>query len=263
MKVLLIGDIVGKPGRKSVAKLLPDIRKEYSIDVVIANVENLAHGFGFSRATLSEIMNTGVDFATSGNHVWKKPEGVALLSENDAHVIRPANYPPESPGTGAKVLTIATKSLLVINLMGRVFMKENLDCPFRALDRILESYTEAELAGIVVDFHAEATSEKCAFGLYGDGRVSVIVGTHTHIPTADQRILPQGTAYATDIGMVGLRDSVIGFDSGPLEGFLTQMHHHFEISDSGHTVFNAILVDIDETTRKAVSITRIMRESDV
>lgn len=263
MKLLIIGDIVGKPARKAVVKLVPELRKEFDIDFVIANAENLAHGFGFTSQTLNEIFSAGVDAATTGNHAWAKPEGRAILEQRDSLVVRPANYPVGTPGLGAKIFTIATKSILVVNLMGRVFMKENLDCPFRALDAILQAHANQTFAGIVVDFHAETTSEKNAFGLYADGRVSVVVGTHTHVPTADERVMPGGMAYITDIGMVGLQNSVIGFDSGPLQSFLTQLHHHFEISDSGRVVFNAVLVDIDTSTRKATSITRIQREVDV
>src|SRR3989338_653637 len=263
LKILIIGDVVGKPARKCVAKLLPDIRKEFDIDFVIANAENLAHGFGFTSQTINELFNAGVDAATTGNHAWAKPEGREILEQRDARVIRPANYPVGTPGVGAKIVTIATKSLLVVNLMGRVFMKENLDCPFRALDEILKSHSSRTLAGIIVDFHAETTSEKNAFGLYADGRVSAVVGTHTHVPTADEHILPGHTAYITDICMVGLQNSVIGFDSGPLQGFLTQLHQHFEISDSGRVVFNSVLIDIDTASQKAVSITRIQRETDV
>lgn len=260
MKLLLIGDVVGKPARKAVGMLLPELRKEFNIDFVIANAENLAHGFGFTTQTLNELFAAGVDAATTGNHAWAKPEGRAILEQRDSRVVRPANYPVGTPGVGAKIFTIATKSILVVNLMGRVFMKENLDCPFRALDAILQTYSTQTFAGIIVDFHAETTSEKNAFGLYADGKATVVVGTHTHVPTADERVLPNGTAYITDIGMVGLQNSVIGFDSGPLQSFLTQLHHHFEISDSGTVVFNAVLIDIDTATRKATSITRIQRE---
>lgn len=263
MKILVIGDVVGKPARKAVVKLLPELRKEFDIDFVIANAENLAHGFGFTSQTFNELLGAGVDAATTGNHAWAKPEGVGILERRDSVVIRPANYPVGTPGVGAKIFTIATKSILVVNLMGRVFMKENLDCPFRALDAILTSHSSQSFAGIIVDFHAETTSEKNAFGLYADGRVSAVVGTHTHVPTADERVMPGGTAYITDIGMVGLQNSVIGFDTGPLQGFLTQIHQHFEISDSGRVVFNSVLIEFDTASKKAASITRIQREVDV
>lgn len=263
MNILIIGDIVGKPARKAVVTLLPELRKEFDIDCVIANVENLAHGFGFTSQTLGELLNAGVDAATSGNHAFAKPEGITILQQRDSAVIRPANYPIGTPGLGAKIVTIATKSILMVNLMGRVFMKENLDCPFRALDAIIQSNAHRSLDGIIVDFHAETTSEKNAFGLYADGKVSAVVGTHTHVPTADERILPGGTAYITDIGMVGLQNSVIGFDTGPLQGFLTQLHQHFEISDNGKVVFNAVLISLDTASKKAASIQRIQRIIDI
>ncbi len=263
MHILIIGDIVGKPGRAAVTALLPQLRKEFDIDFVIANAENLAHGFGFTAQTLSELTRAGVDAATTGNHAWAKPEGREILAARDSIVVRPANYPVGTPGLGAKTFTIATKSILVVNLMGRVFMKENLDCPFRALDAIVQANSTTRHAGIIVDFHAETTSEKNAFGLYADGKVSAIVGTHTHVPTADERVMPGKTAYISDIGMVGLQNSVIGFDSGPLQSFLTQIHQHFEISDHGTVVFNSVLIDLDTNEAKARSITRIQRIVDV
>lgn len=263
MNILIIGDVVGRPARKAIATLLPDLRKEFSIDFAIANIENLAHGYGFTSQTLNELLDAGIDAATSGNHAWAKPEGIAILEQRDSAVIRPANYPVGTPGMGAKIFTIATKSILVVNLMGRVFMRENLDCPFRTLDAILQSHAHRQLDGIIVDFHAETTSEKNAFGLYADGKVSAVLGTHTHVPTADDRTLPKGTAYITDIGMVGLENSVIGFDSGPLQGFLTQLHQHFEISDHGRVVCNAVLLSLDAASKKAASIQRIQRKIDV
>lgn len=261
LKILFIGDIVGKAGRKAVGALLSSLREEYAIDYCIANAENLAHGKGITRATFSEIQNAGVDLCTSGNHVWAKPEGVEILQQPDTPLLRPANYPPKTPGVGEKVIAIATKSILVINLMGRDFMPTTVDCPFRALDAILEKYRTTPLAGIIVDIHAEATSEKHAIALYGDGRVSAVVGTHTHVPTADERILPGGTGFQSDVGMVGVRDTLIGvtYESG-IKRFLTRLPSHFEIADSGLTVFNSTLLVIDAETRKTVSITRIQKE---
>ena len=260
LKILVIGDIMGKAGRKAVAAFLPSLREEYEIDYCIANAENLAHGKGITRTTLKEMRDAGVDLFTSGNHVWAKPEGVVILQEPDSPLIRPANYPAGTPGLGAKVITIATKSILVVNLMGRDFMPTTVDCPFRALDAILEKYKDTPLAGIIVDVHAEATSEKHAIALYGDGRVSAVVGTHTHVPTADERILPDGTGFQSDIGMVGVRDTLIGitYESG-IKRFLTRMPSHFEIAESGLTVFNSILLEIDPATRKTVRIERIQK----
>lgn len=260
LKILFIGDIMGKPGRKAVQNLLPEIKKEHDIDVVIANAENLAHGKGFSQITLNEIFSAGVDFCTTGNHVWAKTEARSLLEDPHALIIRPANYPPSNPGKGVKILSIGTKSILVINLMGRVFMREHLDCPFRILDEILAQHAQTSVDGIIVDFHAEATSEKNAFGLYANGRVSAVIGTHTHIPTADERILEKGTAFITDAGMVGIRDSIIGMDyEAGISGFLTQMPIKHEISDAGAVSFNSVLLHIDTKDKKAKQIERIQR----
>lgn len=264
MNILFIGDIVGKIGRKAVAGLLPELRKEHNIDLVIANVENLAHGKGITHSTLAEIMAAGIDFCTSGNHIWDKSEGLEILARPDSPVIRPGNYPPGWPGVGEKVLTIGTNSILVINLLGRMFMKVSTDCPFRALNSILTRYREEQFAAIIVDFHAETTSEKQAFGLYSDGRVSAVLGTHTHVPTADEHILPNGTAYMTDVGFVGAKHSVLGFS--PVNGIQThvlQTPPKPEIPDSGVAGLCAVLVTIDADTRKATNISRIYKEIEI
>ncbi|MBI4600061.1 TIGR00282 family metallophosphoesterase [Candidatus Uhrbacteria bacterium] len=261
LKVLIIGDIMGKAGRKAVAHFLPALREEYGIDTVIANAENLAHGKGVTRTTLREMTDAGVDCFTSGNHVWAKPEGVEILSAQDSVLLRPANYPPQNPGQGEKILSIATKSLLVVNLMGRDFMPAGVDCPFRALDAILAKHASTPLNGIIVDFHGEVTSEKHAIALYADGRVSAVVGTHTHVPTADERILPKGTGFQSDIGMCGVRDTLIGitYESG-IQRFLSSRPTHFEVAESGLTVFNSVLLEIDPKTRQTVRIERIGKE---
>ena len=191
------------------------MRKKEKIDYIIANAENLAHGKGINKKSLDEMRDAGVDFFTSGNHIWAKREGLGLLEGEESLVIRPANYPSNTPGRGYALATLGKNRILMINLMGRVFMKESLDCPFRTLDSILAQTGSEDLSAIIIDFHGEATSEKNCLGLYADGRVSAVVGTHTHIPTADNRVLPKGTAYSSDIGMVGLRDSSIGIDAGP------------------------------------------------
>lgn len=261
VKILFIGDIMGKAGRKAVSAFLPSLREEYAIDYCIANAENLAHGKGITRATLKEVQDAGVDLCTSGNHVWTKPDGVEILKQSDSPLLRPANYPPGTVGTGEKVIAIATKSILVVNLLGRDFMPTSVDCPFRALDEILEAHKHAPLSGIIVDIHAEATSEKHALALYCDGRVSAVLGTHTHVPTADERILPGGTGFISDVGMVGVRDTLIGitYESG-IKRFVTRLPSHFEIAENGLVVFNSVLLEIDTYTRKAVSIKRIQKE---
>ena len=254
MRILAIGDVVGKPGRRAVAALLPALRADLRIDAVIANGENAAAGRGLTGKTAEELFAAGVDVITSGNHIWDQSEIVGHL-ERDARIVRPANYPEGVPGRGMTSLPGVT----VINLMGRTFMYE-IDDPFRTADRLL-----AEAPGdrpIVVDMHGEATSEKTAMGWHLDGRVAAVLGTHTHVPTADQRVLPQGTAFVCDLGMCGTRDSIIGVEVAQvLRNFLTGMPAKFTVADNGGPVtFNAVLVDIDDTTRRARSIERVDRE---
>ena len=250
----MIGDVVGKPGRAAVQTLVPGLQREYGIDLVIANGENSAGGFGITPETAQELMDGGVDIITSGNHIWKQKEIIPYLNE-EWPLIRPANYPSGAPGRGHITMGQTT----VVNLMGRVFMSP-LDCPFKAADQILE-----EISGvnppkvIIVDFHAEATSEKQAMGWYLDGRVSAVLGTHTHVATADTRIFPKGTAYVTDVGMTGPHNSVIGSEvQGVQEGFLTQMPKRLTVA-GGPSILNAVLVDIDETNGRATGIQRVDR----
>lgn len=264
MNILFIGDIVGKPGRTAVKRLLPDLRTELHPDIVIANVENIAHGSGVTKSTLEEVRAAGVDAFTSGNHIWSKPEVLEIMADSSIPLIRPANFPGDAPGTGTRMLQVGTRSLLLVNLMGRVFLKEHLDDPFRALDRILADSIAQKPDLILVDFHAEVTSEKAAFGFYADGRVCAVVGTHTHIGTADARILPQGTAYITDIGMTGPRDSVLGVDKDVIiKNFLNQRPVRHEIPDTGTQILNAVLIDTDPTTHRATKIQRIDRTVDI
>jgi len=259
MNILFIGDIFGGPGRDATKKLLPKIKKEMKISFVIANGENLTHGKGMSPEHVKEMMSAGVDFFTSGNHVWKNKDGVARLDDPKFPVIRPANYPPGVPGRGYKVVSDGLmKKILVVSLLGRVFMQDDTDCPFRTMDKILEETKHENLSAIIVDFHAEATSEKVAFGHYMDGRVSAVLGTHTHIPTADGRILDGGTAYITDVGMVGPRDSVIGLEKDTIiKQFLTQLPAKHNVAESECT-FCAVKVEIDPKTKQAKSIEHII-----
>ncbi|NQW23509.1 MAG: TIGR00282 family metallophosphoesterase [SAR202 cluster bacterium] len=253
MRILMIGDVIGKPGRQAVRAVLPDLKREKGIDVVICNGENTAGGFGITLDTASELLESGVDVLTSGNHIWDKKEIFPYLEEG-LPLIRPANY-PDAPGRGY----IHHAGVTVVNLMGRVFMGA-VDCPFRAADALLEQLkAEGGSKIIIVDFHAEATSEKQAMGWYLDGRVSGVFGTHTHVGTVDTRILPKGTAYLTDVGMTGPTDSVIGSDKNAvLERFLTSMPNRLPVA-TGSCVFNAVLVDVDEETGVASLIERIDR----
>lgn len=257
MRILFIGDIVGKPGRKYLQKHLADLKKTLCLDFIIANGENAAGGAGMNEKIFSELRSMGIDVVTGGNHIWDRQD-IFNFIDREPRMIRPANYPLETtPGLGSVIverLKGKTK-LAVINLIGRVFMKP-VDCPFRAADReLLPLKGKVDL--VIVDFHAEATSEKQALGWYLDGQVSAVVGTHTHIQTADQRILPKGTAYISDVGMVGLYDSILGVDKGgPLKRFITQLPHQLTISE-GKIVFNAVIIEINELSGEAVSIERI------
>ncbi|MCX5749648.1 MAG: TIGR00282 family metallophosphoesterase [Candidatus Saganbacteria bacterium] len=252
-KILFIGDIIGKPGRETVKKLLPSLKEEFSADLIIANGENAAGGMGINAKKYQELIDSGIEIVTLGNHAWHNKDFTREISEC-RNIVRPANYPPGTPGNGR----IIYRGIGVINLLGRVFMKE-LDCPFRAVDRIIDEL-KGQTKIIIVDVHGEATSEKQALGWYLDGRVSAVIGTHTHVQTADERILPNGTAYITDAGMVGPNNSVIGVDTTAIiERFLTQLPKRFEVAKEGPNVFNAVVLDIDESTGKARGIKRIFR----
>jgi len=255
MRIFFIGDIVGKPGREAVRALLPNLADKFKTDVVIANGENAAAGFGITEQTATEIFSCGVDIITTGNHVWDKKEALTYL-EKEPRVLRPLNYPPDVPGNGSALITKPGKApVAVLNLAGRVFMN-CMDCPFRTAAASLEKIREA--AGIIIiDFHAEATSEKVAFGYYLDGKVSAIIGTHTHVQTADEKILPGGTAYISDAGMTGPAHSVIGVEKNQIIGkFLSGMPRKFDVAE-GKTLLNGVVVDIDEKSGRANGIQRI------
>lgn len=261
LTILFFGDIVGKPGRKALAAVLPDMKKELQPDLVVANAENIAHGVGITSKTMEECRQAGVDFFTSGNHAYKKPDVLNIFADPDAPLIRPANFLDQQAGDGSRTLTIGKMPLLMVNLNGQVFIEEKFSSPFTAIDQILAKSQKANLAGIFVDLHAEATSEKVAFGWYVDGRVSAVIGTHTHVPTADETILPKGTAYITDVGMVGLKESVIGVDKDIiLNNFTNTETTAHDIPEHGVCVIHAVQITIDPATRRATSIKRIYRE---
>ena len=255
MIILAVGDVIGKPGRQACARLLPGLREEYNIDLVIVNAENVAGGIGVTPGTAEELMAAGADVLTSGNHIWSHKAILPCL-DSDMPILRPLNYPPGVPGRGYIIIGQA----LVMNLIGRTFMSA-YDCPFRAMDQILNELKDRPPT-IIIDFHAEATSEKMAIGHYLDGRVSAVLGTHTHVGTIDTQVLPGGTAYVTDIGMVGPKNSVIGDNiEMVLNRFLTMLPSHLSVG-KGRTVFNAVLVETDDTTGRAISIDRVTREVD-
>ncbi|MHB1418786.1 MAG: TIGR00282 family metallophosphoesterase [Bacillota bacterium] len=260
MKVLMIGDIVGRPGRRAVKQVLPQWIKEHAIDLTIANGENAAGGIGITKEICEELFSYGVDALTMGNHVWDKKDIYSFI-DSEPRIVRPANYPPGTPGQGYITVNTRGRDKLkvgVVNLSGRVFLS-TLECPFRMGREIIEKL-QMQTPIIIVDFHAEATSEKVAMGWYLDGRASAVLGTHTHIQTADARILPRGTAYVTDVGMTGPRDSVLGVEvEAVLQKFLTQMPTRFEVA-GGVPQINAMLVEIDATTGKATGITPLQKD---
>ena len=253
MLVLMVGDVIGKPGRRAVSKLLPDLQQQYGLDLVIANAENAAGGLGLTPATAEELFNSGVDILTTGNHIWAQKEIIPYL-DKEMPILRPLNYPPSVAGRGYLVKS----QTMVVNLIGRTFIG-HFDCPFRAMEQLLAEL-KPKPPVIIVDFHAEATSEKMALGRYLDGRVSAVLGTHTHVGTIDAQLLPQGTAYVTDIGMTGPIDSVIGDDTeAVIDRFLTLIPHRLSVG-KGKTIFNAVLVSIAKDNGKAISIDRIYQE---
>lgn len=260
MKVLLVGDVCGRPGRAAFSKYVHKLKKEKSIDIVIVNGENAAAGKGLTRKALDELYAGGADVITSGNHIWDKKDVLQFI-DDEPFLVRPANYPDGAPGKGYCIYPFKAKNIGVMNLCGRAFMPP-MDCPFQKADSLLEEIKEA-CDIIILDFHAETTSEKLAMARYLDGRVSVVVGTHTHVQTADERIFPNGTAYISDLGMVGPIDSILGVQSDLIiDKFLTCRPVKFEIPDSA-CEFGAVLVDFDDETNKVKSIERILLRDSV
>jgi metallophosphoesterase (TIGR00282 family) len=255
VRILFVADVFGAAGRLAVADRLPEIRKRLAPDFCVANAENLAAGFGLTPPLAEELFASGIDVLTGGNHTWDRRESLALLEEN-GRILRPANYPPGAPGRGAGVfVSRGGAKIAVLNLMGRVFL-DALECPFRTADEAIPRLRE-ETPILLVDFHAEATSEKIAMGRYLDGRVSAVIGTHTHVQTADETILPGGTAYLTDAGMTGPHDSVIGVKTDLiLKRFLLKMPVRFEPAEGDPRLSGAV-VDVDPASGRALRIERI------
>ncbi len=254
MKILIVGDVIGKSGITFIQKHLNSIKKLHGIDFCIANGENTAVGNGITKESADSLINAGIDVITLGNHAFNKADVFSLMLDNYP-VIRPANYPPGTSGDGYILVDVGHYTVGVINALGRVNLK-SLDCPFRAVSDVI-SKIEGKANIIIVDFHAEATSEKIAMGYFLDGKVSAVIGTHTHVQTADERILPGGTAYITDIGMTGPMDSVIGVKKEIIvDWFVTQMHRRFETSDNP-VLLSGVIVTVDENTRQATDIERI------
>jgi 2',3'-cyclic-nucleotide 2'-phosphodiesterase len=254
MNVLMVGDVFGDAGRTAVAKLLPRLRQEHAIDVCVVNVENAAGGFGVTPAMCRQFLEQGADVMTSGNHIWDKKEIVEYITKENL-LLRPANFPVGTPGVGHVSIKAGPHRVAVLNLMGRVFMTP-IDCPFRKADEIVPELRK-ETPIVLVDAHCEATSESIALGWYLDGRVSAVVGTHRHVQTADERVLPGGTAYITDLGMTGPTDGVIGVDRDLiLQRFLNQMPVRFEPA-KGPAALHAVVIVIDPETGRASDIRRL------
>lgn len=254
MRVLFVGDIVGNPGRRAAKEMIPQIKRDMYIDFCIANCENAAGGSGITYMVAQELYKCGIDIITLGNHTWAKKEAANFIGL-DSRIIRPANYHSELPGKGSTFISESRGCLGVINVMGRVYM-DNIDCPFRAADREIE-YLENYTKVIIIDVHAEATSEKNALAWYLDGRVSCVIGTHTHVQTADERILPCGTGYLTDVGMTGPYEGIIGVDRSIIKDkFIMHLPVRFELA-KGSVQFNAVLIEIDDISGKTTKLERI------
>jgi metallophosphoesterase (TIGR00282 family) len=255
MKVLMIGDVVARPGRVAVLERIQDLREQYEIDLAIMNAENVAGGFSITRQHAEELFAAGIDVMTSGNHIFDKREVVPYI-ERQPRLLRPANYPKTTPGHGMWVGDIRDQRVAVINLMGRVFMPPTHDSPFTVGDELIDSL-EADVRVRVVDMHAEATSEKIAIGWHLDGRVSAVVGTHTHVQTADERILPGGTAFITDVGMTGSYSGCIGMEKEDVIARFTSPSHRRADHSKGDVRICAVVIDIDESTGRAREIMRL------
>ncbi len=248
MRILFIGDIVAKPGREIIKEVLPEIIKSENIDFVIANAENIAHGRGASVATLNEMMVCGVNYFTSGDHIFRQKDFEDEI--DNLPIVRPANFPEGAPGKGYAIIDAGKYgNILLINLMGRTFLSERLDDPFRMADKILDETKDKNIQLTLVDFHAEATSEKHALAFYLDGRVTAVLGTHTHVPTCDNRVLPKGTFYVSDIGMTGIIDSVLGVKTEIIiDSYLTGLNKKFEWEDAGTKAFRSVVLDTQQET---------------
>ena len=264
MNILFIGDIVGKIGRKTIGKILPKLKKVKKIDFVIANAENAAHGSGMTVKTTEELLSYGIDFITSGDHAYRRLKQVEIFDKYP--VIAPANFSRAPISAGYKLITIKKKNILIINLIGRALMKTAFECPFYKLDEILVNFPlpSKNLSAIIVDIHAEATSEKVCFGHYADGRVSAVLGTHTHIMTADCKITKNNTAYITDVGMVGMAEGSLGIEKEDIiKSYLDNIKRTHTISETGKAILNAVLVNIDEKRGKAINIKPITKYIEI
>ena len=259
MKILMVGDVVGRPGRYFFMERTPELRQKKNIDMVVVNGENAAHGKGLTPNVFDELVRGGADVVTTGNHIWDN-SNVLKIIDTEPFLLRPANYPEDTPGKGFCIYPVGKKKVGVINMAGRVFMQPPMDDPFRLADKIL-NIIKKDCNVILVDFHAEATSEKLAFAHYVDGRVTAVVGTHTHVQTADEKILPKGTAYISDLGMVGAENSILGMSIEPvIQRFITGRPSKFEVGE-GAAIYCAVLININDKTNKVIKIERVFIKS--
>ncbi len=265
---MVFGDVVGKIGRKGLAKCLPELKARYAPDLTIANAENLAHGRGITPQTIQELADSGVDVFTSGHHVWENPTGVGILDQPEwqTRLVRPANVDPNLQGKGWTKLNIKGQEVVIVNLQGQLFMSQESSSPFLAFDRIWKDVNPdlKHPLPVLVDIHGEATSEKRAFGHYVDGRAALVYGTHTHVPTSDAQILANGTAYVTDVGMVGAQDSVIGFEkNSSIKRFLDLTKAPYDLLESGKVEVNGLVIKFDCESQKVVGLDRIREIVDI
>lgn len=257
MRILFFGDLVGRPARNIIKQILPVYKKKYRPDLIFANGDNLAHGKGVTEKTIKEISEHGIDAITCGDHIWDTSQALDIIKGNKYNLLCPANLPVSDYKKGYKIVEVDSSKVLIINLIGRVFFQKYPDCPFRAADKIIKQNKNSGAKAIIVDFHCEATSEKRAMGFYLDSRVSAVLGTHTHIQTADEEILEGGTAYISDVGMVGPKNSILGCKKEVvINNMLTQMPFRYEMSDDKNVLINAVVVEI-EKNGKATKIERI------
>lgn len=254
MKILMVGDVVGRTGRYFFMEQTQELKQTRKIDMVVVNGENAAHGKGLTPMIFDELIRGGADVVTSGNHIWDN-SNVLKIIDTEPFLIRPANYPEDTPGKGFCIFPVGKKNIGVVNFLGRTYMPP-IDCPFRLAEKVFDSLKK-NCDVILVDFHAEATSEKLAFANYFDGQVTAVVGTHTHVQTADETILPKGTAYITDLGMVGAENSILGIEIEPvIKKFITGRPSKFEVAE-GACIYCALLIEIDDVTNKVVKVERI------
>jgi len=270
MKILFFGDIVGQPGRAALRKVLPELKKELEPDLVLANGENIAHGQGLAQKAVEEALKAGIDFLTGGDHVFALKEGAQMLEDKKWPILRPLNWPGQVPGRGYEIISLGARRILLVSLIGRVFMKQDFDDPFPKIKELREDYSlkgaqkgSEAVDGVIVDFHAEATSEKAALAWFLDGQVTAVLGSHTHVPTADERILPRGTAFISDLGMVGPQNSILGVEKETvIKRFLTQRLFKMEVA-AGPVEVNSVLITLDETRGMAQNIARVRKIVDL